>query len=69
MFSVASLLITPFVKIYTNGINDINYYQPIFGYIYVFAEGIYLLRDPHVSLSYAANKFKDISEHQKILCK
>lgn len=31
IFTVAALLITPFVQIYTNGVNDTNYCQPYFG--------------------------------------
>lgn len=61
LFLVTGLLITPFVMIYTNGIKDTNYYQPIFGAVLVLAEAMYLLRTPHVSLAYAANKFKEIT--------
>ena len=61
LFLMISLLITPFVMIYTDGITDTNYYQPLFGIILVLAEAMYLLRSPHVSLAYAANKFKDIT--------
>lgn len=61
LFSLTGLLITPFVMIYTNGIVDTNYYQPAFGAVLVLAEAMYLLRSPHVSLAYAANKFKEIT--------
>ncbi len=60
VFSIASLLITPFVQIYTSGITDANYYQPIFGYIIVAAEAMYILREPYVNLAYSAGKFKDL---------
>lgn len=60
-FLMTGLLITPFVMIYTHGITDANYYQPLFGVILVLAEAMYLLRSPHVSLAYAANKFKEIT--------
>lgn len=61
LFLMMGLLITPFVMIYTKGINDANYYQPLFGAIIVLAEATYLLRSPHVSLAYSANKFKEIT--------
>lgn len=61
LFSLTGLLITPFVMVYTKGITDADYYQPLFGVILVLAEAIYLLRAPHVSLAYSANKFKEIT--------
>lgn len=61
LFINAGLLITPFVMIYTKGINDANYYQPIFGVILIISEGIYLLKYPHLDLAYSANKFKEMS--------
>lgn len=60
-FSVAILLITPFVMIYTNGINDANYYQPFFGTLLLISEALYLLKMPHLNLAYSANKFKEIT--------
>ena len=62
VFSVASLLITPFVMIYTKNITDANYYQPIFGYILLFSEACSLIKYPHLDLAYSANKFKEISK-------
>lgn len=61
IFTLTGLLITPFVMIYTKGIGDANYYQPIFASVLVIAESTYLLRAPHVSLAYSANKFKEIT--------
>lgn len=61
LFSLTGMLITPFAMIYTSGITDANYYQPVFGIVLVLAESMYLLRSPHVSLAYAANKFKEIT--------
>lgn len=60
-FSVTILLITPFVQLYTEGINDANYYQPLFGYLLVLSEILYLVKLPHLNLAYVANKFKEIS--------
>lgn len=61
IFTVAALLITPFVQIYTNGINDTNYHQTTFGILLLISEALYLLKLPHMNLSYSANKFKEIT--------
>lgn len=61
LFTVASIQITPFVMVYTKKINDANYCQPIFGYVIVLAEALYLLKYPHLSIAYTANKFKEIT--------
>ena len=60
LFSVSSLLITPFVMIYTKNITDADYYQPLFGILLMISEGFYLIKTAHVDLAYAANRFKDM---------
>lgn len=62
LFSVSTLLITPFVILYTKGINDTNYYQPVFGYLILISEALYLIKNPHLNLAYSANKFKEITK-------
>ena len=62
LFTVAGLLITSFVMIYTNGVHDANYCQPIFGILILLSESIYLLKLPHLNLAYSANKFKEITK-------
>lgn len=62
LFSVAGLLITPFVALYTKNINDANYYQPVFAILLVIAEAICLIKMAHIDLAYSANKFKDIKK-------
>ena len=61
IFTVAGLLITSFVLIYTSGLSDANYNQPLFGVLLVISEALYLLKFPHLNLAYSANKFKEIS--------
>lgn len=60
-FTLSGLLITPFVQLYTNGITDADYIQPLFGVLIVMAEGLYLIKEPHLDLSYSANKFKELA--------
>lgn len=61
LFTVAALLITPFVQIYTKGITDTNYFQPEFGILLLISESLYLLKLPHMHLAYDANKFKEVT--------
>lgn len=61
-FVCGGLLITPFVQIYTKGIYDANYYQPIFGYIMIAAEAVYCFRDPYITVAYASGKFKETAK-------
>lgn len=61
LFTVGALQITPFVHLYTRDILDMDYYQPIFGYILILSEALYLIKFPHLSLAYSANKFKEIT--------
>ena len=60
IYSVAALLITPFVLLYTQGIADANYNQLLFGVLLVCSEGLYLLKYPHLNLAYSAKKFKEL---------
>lgn len=58
IFTCGLILITPFVSLYTAGINDANYYQPFLGYFLILAEAAYCYRDPYVSVAFAAGHFK-----------
>lgn len=60
-FTIGALLITPFVLIYTKGITDANYNQAFFGYLLVLSEALYLVKTPHLSLAYNANKFREVT--------
>ena len=62
LFTAASLLIVPFVMIYTKNITDANYYQPLFAFIIVLAEEFFCIREPYVNIAYQANHFKGISK-------
>ena len=66
LFVLGGILITPFVLIYTKGINDANYYQPVLGWIMIMAEFMFCIREPYVNMAYCANKFKEISKYAYI---
>lgn len=63
IYSCCAVLITPFVAIYTFGVEDINYIEPIFGLLITLAQMSYCLREPTSTLLYAANKYKEISPY------
>lgn len=65
-FACGVILIVPFVNIYTAGINDANYIQPVFGILLMIAEAIYCYRDPYVSIAYASGKFKETAKYAYI---
>ena len=66
LFTAGGLLITPFVQVYTKGINDANYFQPIFGWLLILSEMVFCIKEPYVNMAYSANKFKEISKHAYI---
>lgn len=59
LFFCCALLINPFIKIYTTGITDAEYYQPIFSFVIVLANMIYVIREPYRLLVLAGGKFKE----------
>lgn len=58
-FGTCYILINNFVSIYTKGIHDANYYQPVFAAIITFANMIYVIREPYRLLILAAGKFRE----------
>ena len=58
LFGTTAVLILPFVKIYTSGITDAEYIQPVFAMVILFAEAIDCVMHPCSSLPVAANKLK-----------
>ena len=54
IFICTGLLIAPFVSVYTKGINDANYVQPLFGMVISLANATYCLRSPYITLVLAA---------------
>ena len=58
IFSCAASVIIPFVKIYTRGIEDVNYIIPQFGFILIVAELVYTIRIPYHYMINASIRFK-----------
>ena len=59
LFSLVCVLIVPFVKIYTKGVDDANYLLPTFALILSIAYSIYCYRIPYLDIVMAAGKFKE----------
>lgn len=58
IFSSTLLLIIPFTEIYTKGISDANYVRPVFAYIFVIAEFIYVIKQVYYNLVKIGGQFK-----------
>jgi len=54
-----SLLIVPFIKVYTYGIDDANYIRPLFGFLLVLSGFVGSIRLPYSSITLAAGHFKE----------
>lgn len=59
LFSTTAVLIVPFVKLYTAGINDADYIAPVFAILLIMSSLLYCLRMPYHSLTVAAGHFKE----------
>ena len=59
IFTCTFILIVPFVTIYTNGIQDVNYIRPLFAVLLVLAEFTHSIRLPYSSLVLSAGHFKE----------
>lgn len=58
LFCTAGIVVSPFIKLYTRGVNDVNYLRPAFGVVMLIAEAFYCIRLPFQSAVYAAGHFK-----------
>ena len=59
IYSCTIILLIPFIKLYTMGINDTSYIRVSFGIVMVVSQLIYAIRLPYNSLVLAAGHFKE----------
>lgn len=59
VFGITSVLILPFVRVYTEGISDVNYIQPIFAILIVIANAGHCLRLPYNIVILACGHYKE----------
>ena len=57
-FGCMGVLLVPFIKVYTEGVNDVNYIRPVFAVLLVTAYGFQSIRDPYDKLILASGHFK-----------
>jgi len=67
-FSAAIVLITPFISVYTSGVEDADYCRPLFGVLIVISEYIWVIRQPYNVLTKAAGHFKETRKGAWIEC-
>lgn len=58
IFGITSALIVPFVQIYTNGVSDVNYVQPVFAILITTANAGHCLRLPYNMMILAGGHYK-----------
>ena len=58
LFSCTAILIVPFVMVYTTGIYDVDYNQPLLGYLMCLAYWLSAIRLPYQNVIEAAGHFK-----------
>ena len=66
MFGCTAVLVASFVSIYTNGINDANYCQPVFGVTIALAHMGHCLRLPYNMMILAAGHYKE-TQHNYVI--
>lgn len=66
IFTLTAILIVPFVQVYTHGVNDANYIQPLFGGLLVAANSGHCLRLPYNIMILAAGHYKQ-TQHNYII--
>lgn len=59
MATVCAILILPFVSIYTGGVTDVQYHQPVFALLLIAGSYAYSIRHPFGSIVSAAGHYKE----------
>lgn len=59
LFGTAMVLILPFISLYTAGVTDANYFQPLFAGILLLGDALYCVTLPCYNLPIAAGKLKE----------
>lgn len=58
VFGCTASLIVPFVMLYTRGVNDADYFQPLFSLLLTLSAAFYCLRLPYTSIINATGSYK-----------
>jgi O-antigen/teichoic acid export membrane protein len=65
-FSACIALIVPFIMIYTTGVKDANYQQPLFAFLICLALYILSIREPYIIMTYNAGLFRETQKYAYI---
>lgn len=63
MFSVTAVMLTPFVRLYTSSITDVDYIRPAFAVAISLVSFMNSIRTPYISVVEAAGHFKQTKWH------
>lgn len=66
IFSVAAVLLTPFIKLYTAGVTDVNYIRDSFGILFLFSTLIKILITPYDTIIKASGHYKETRNYALI---
>ena len=66
VFGCTGFLIVPFIQVYTRGITDANYVQPLFAALIVMAHACHCLRLPYNLMIFAAGHYRQ-TQHNYII--
>lgn len=66
MFGCTAVLITPFVSVYTQGVSDADYWQPLFGMVIALAHMGHCFRLPYNMMILAAGHYRQ-TQHNYII--
>lgn len=68
LFCITIKTIIPFVLVYTKGITDANYFNPVFAYWIVISFAVYVLRYPYTTIIFSAGHFKQTQMYSLVEC-
>ena len=60
MYTIAGIMILPFVRLYTDGVTDINYILPLFSILFCISGAVRQIQIPASVMVGAAGKFKEV---------
>ena len=63
VFPCVSLLLLPFIQLYTNDVHDANYILPVFAYLSVATHALFGLRTPYVTAVQSAGHYKETKKY------
>lgn len=66
VYSVTFIMLMPFIQIYTRGITDVDYYNPILGGLFVLNAILQSLKIPQIMLVIAAGHYKE-TKYQAVI--